>query len=556
MFNKRFAVALAALVAVILFAGPALAQTAKKYAVMPFTYAGPKKYSYFPKAFQASLNNDLEWSGRVVPADDSVVNNIKAPESTGEAINSLRSSGLDYVITGSIAIIDKSANLSINAVAADGSTWEKSSQMGIDEITPWLDEQSKAIQGDLFKRPGYSTAAAISSQTDIQDGVGESPVEVNSAFISADDRYQTDTLNPQFRYEGGTETIGRWRSQTLRYYSTSMVVEDADGDGNNEIFILHSKGIAAYRYNQGQLKLLDNMDMTPNTSFIRLEATDLDRDNVPELIVASYQMIYKKAQHAPEGRVRSHVLSFKNGKFEYLVKDYRKFLGVLRIPPMYSPILVAQDKGSRDFFDPKIEEAYLKDGDIVTGNRISRPEFANIYNMAYLPDGMGFKYVVIDDFHKMRVYGQTLEQLSITDMDTYNTSGIGLEYSERPLGLGGGSMDEMISTYNVPFRMITARLSTKDKYELLVNKDLSIASQVFERFKYFSQGEIHSLVWDGVGMNLAWKTRRIKGQVSDVYLADINNDGEKQLCVLLNTFPGGLGFKKRKTVVLAYDLNM
>jgi len=556
MLNKRFTVALAALVAVILFAGPALAQTVKKYAVMPFTYAGPKKYSYFPKAFQASLNNDLEWSGRVAPADDSVVSNIKAPESTGEAINSLRSSGLDYVITGSIAIIDKSANLSINAVAADGSTWEKSSQMGIDEITPWLDEQSKAIQGDLFKRPGYSTAATISAQSDIQDGISDSPVEVNSAFISADDRYQTDTLNPQFRYEGGTETIGRWRSQTLRYYSTSMVVEDADGDGNNEIFILHSKGIAAYRFNQGQLKLLDNLDMTPNTSFIRLEATDLDRDSVPELIVASYQMTYKKAQHAPEGRVRSHVLSFKNGKFEYLVKDYRKFLGVLRIPPMYTPILVAQDKGSRDFFDPKIEEAYLKDGDIVTGNRISRPEFANIYNMAYLPDGMGFKYVVIDDFHKMRVYGQTLEQLSITDMDTYNTSGIGLEYSERPLGLGGGSMDEMISTYNVPFRMVTARLSTKDKYELLVNKDLSIASQVFERFKYFSQGEIHSLVWDGVGMNLAWKTRRIKGQVSDVYLADINNDGEKQLCVLLNTFPGGLGFKKRKTVVLAYDLNM
>ncbi len=122
--------------------------------------------------------------------------------------------------------------------------------------------------------------------------------------------------------------------------------------------------------------------------------------------------------------------------------------------------------------------------------------------------------------------------------------------------MGPGMGDAKINTYNIPFRMIAASLSKKGKYELLVNKDLSLAAQFFERFTYYSQGEIHALAWDGVGMNLAWKTRRIKGQVSDVNLADINNDGKKQLVVLLNTFPGGMGFTNRKTVVLAYDLNM
>ena len=91
------------------------------------------------------------------------------------------------------------------------------------------------------------------------------------------------------------------------------------------------------------------------------------------------------------------------------------------------------------------------------------------------------------------------------------------------------------------------------KHEVLANKNLSASAQLVESYKYFTQGEIHSMVWDGVGLNLAWKTRRIKGQVSDIALADINNDGKKQLCVLINTF-AGIGYGNRKTVVLAYDL--
>ncbi len=177
--------------------------------------------------------------------------------------------------------------------------------------------------------------------------------------------------------------------------------------------------------------------------------------------------------------------------------------------------------------------------------------------MTYLPDGEGYKYAVLDNFHRLKMYDQTMEKLSSSGDDRYNSSGVGIETSERLAGMGAGtSTDAKIATYNVPFHMVAAKLGKSKKYELLVNKDLSIAAQFFSRFTYYSQGEIHALAWDGVGMNLAWKTRRIKGQVADIALADLNNDGRKQLVVLLNTFPGGLGFSNRKTVVLAYDLNM
>jgi hypothetical protein len=57
-------------------------------------------------------------------------------------------------------------------------------------------------------------------------------------------------------------------------------------------------------------------------------------------------------------------------------------------------------------------------------------------------------------------------------------------------------------------------------------------------------------------MNLAWKTRRIKGTVTDYDVVDLNNDGKKQLAVLVNTYPGNLGVKARKTIVVTYELDM
>ncbi len=554
MLNRRFAIPCIAMLAAILLAAPALAQNAKKYAVLPFSYNGPQKYAYFPKAFQASLNSDLEWVGHAEPASDSVIEGLTTPKSKADAINVLRGSSVDYLVHGSITILDKDATLKMSAIGSDGSFWEQKGQMGIDEITPWLEEQSRAIMGDVFQRPGYSTAEAAAKQTDIADQVA---APTNSAFISGQQgEYQSSSLNPQFRYEGGTENVGRWRSQTMRYFSTSMIVADGDGDGKNEVFILHKTGISAYRYQDGKLAHLETLPLSTSTSYIRLEAMDLDKDEVPELIVGTYQTQYRSQMKAPDGWPKSHILSFKDGKFKFLVKGYKRFLGVLRVPPMYTPVMVSQRKGERHLFHKTITEAYLKEGEVVLGQSIPSPEYGNIYNMAYLPQEMGYKYVVLDDFHRLKVYSQTMERLSSSDDDRYNSSGVGIETSDRPAGMGPGIADEKSSTFNVPFRMITASLSKKGKHELLVNKDLSIAAQVFQRFNYYSQGEIHALVWDGVGMNMAWKTRRIKGQVSDIGLADLNNDGKKQLCILVNTFPGGMGFLQRKTVVMAYDLNV
>jgi hypothetical protein len=551
MHKRPVTTALLVFATILLLAAPALAQGAKTFAVLPFEYNGPQKYEYFAKAIQASLSSDLEWIGRVEPTLKNL-DSVPMPKDKSSALNALRGLGVDYLTYGDIAVLDRTAHIRLDTVSADGNSWTKKGEVGLDEITSWLDSQSKIIQGDVFNRPGYGT----SENAQVADNKAETAAPSASPFIMAgsEQQYQTQALNPQFRYEGGTETTGRWRSQTLPFYSYNMYIADGDADGRNEVFILQESAISAFRFKEGKLQHLNTFELPANVMSVRLEVADLNRDGLPEFIVGAYQFQDQGGVRAPRGFPRSSILSFEGGKFKYVVKKADYFLGVLRIPPTYMPILVGQKKGQRDLFDKHVYEAFIKGDEIETGQTIPVPAFGNVYNLTYLPDGMGYNCVVINNSHKLITYSQTFERLYESD-ETYNSSGVVIETADKMVGMGGGPTEEHGITYNIPFRTITAPLTSDKRYELLVNRDLSATAQVFKNYKYYTQGEIHSLVYDQVGLNLAWKTRRIKGQVADIALADLNNDGNKQLCVLVNTFTG-YGYGNRKTVVLAYDLNL
>lgn len=536
------------LLGLLLMAMPAQAQTVKRYLVLPFQYTGPTKLQYYSKALQADLNNKLEWSGHVQPAAAIDTSKVRRPQSEAGAIQLAKDLGVDYVAWGSTSILDQTATMKLSIQGVDGNKWANTGQMPLSEITSWMRQSADAIMGDLYQRPGYGQSAGQKAEARSELQKNSSPK--GSSFISAtgespSNNYGVKTLNPQFRYEGGVETPGRWRSQTMRYPSANMVVCDGDGDGRNEVFIFGESTLHAYRFENGKLAPLSTFDLPRRFQLLRLSYFDVDGDGAQDIIASGYQ----------DERGRSHIFSFKNGKFEYLVKHVTRFLGTLKMPPTFRPMLVAQDLGNREFFATYMHEAYFKDGEIKLANKIATPAFGNIFNTCYLPDGDSYKICVINDFRRLLTYAPTLERQAQTQ-ESYNTSPIMVEYEDIPIGGGTSPTKGMDSFLYIPIRMVAANLTQKNKFELLVNKDITLAGVVFDRFHQFAQGEIHSLVWDGVGMNLAWKTRRIKGTVTDYDIVDLNNDGKKQLAVLVNTYPGHLGMKARKTIVLTYELDM
>lgn len=542
MFRTITAI-LTGLLLVATFALPAQiqAQGVKNFAVLPFDYIGPEKYQHYGKSVRSVLKSKLNTPGVFEPASESQAALLgeTAPDSSATAVSLLNAADIDYLIYGMISVAGDTAGIEINAQGKTGNLIKKTSEVPHDQLSLELNKLSSQITKELF-----NTASAEASAPATGGG------SANPTFLNAEPTEtsnQSQSINPEFRYEGGAENTGRKQSQGLRFPSRGMAVCDGDGDGKNEVFILGDSKLMAYSFENDRLVLLGEMRFANRLDPLSISSIDSNKDGRAELVVTTFF-----------NNPLSFVYEYASGKFSPVVERSQYFLNVVRMPPNYSPTLTAQRLSTLGGLrSTDAVEAYISKGDIVTGRSIPLPQFANIYNIAYLPQENSYKLLVLDAYNRLKVYTDQMEADSYTE-EAYNSATV-------PIGLGSAVVAGMQSSrdameesyYYIPMAMqVTNMFTDGNKYEVLLNKDVSIASQIFTRFKSFTQGEIHSMFWDGTGMSLSWKTRRIKGTVISYDIVDVDNDGQKELAVLVNTYPGAVAMANIKTVLLVYELDL
>jgi hypothetical protein len=302
--------------------------------------------------------------------------------------------------------------------------------------------------------------------------------------------------------------------------------------------------VHAFRFREGRLQPLGEYDAPARLQCLNISAHDLNKDGMAEIYVSAIE-----SDNTP----KSFVLTMRDDKLVVEQKDIRLFLNVVRTPPEFMPVLLGQKPHSQRIFDADVHEVVRMGGDYTLGKRLNLPTFANVFNFVYLPQGGGeYKIVMVSKRDHLQVYTPGLDKQLTTD-EIYGGSSVGITESTK-----FGAMDDPIAMpniYYVPLPMFPTDLNNDNTWELLVARPISVSAQFFERYRFFPQGEIHSVYWDGVGLSLIWKTRRIKGSVAGFGLADVDNDGGRDLFVAVNTHPGAVGFAQRRSLLLVYPLD-
>ncbi|MEF2146462.1 MAG: FG-GAP-like repeat-containing protein [Desulfovibrionaceae bacterium] len=537
MFNTLKLFTLLAL-ACLLLPGAALAQV-KTFYVYSFQYMGPDKYQHYGKGASSRIKSKLTLPGKFEPATDASALALgpSAPASASQARTLLSGADVDYLVWGAVNVTDAGVALDVSMQTLNGDPVAKHAEVPLDQVTMELDNMAKQLTMIAFNEAGQNDADQ-----------GNDPAAANPAFLNAQtgEQFTATSVNPQFRYEGGAQNTGRWQSQGLRFASRGMAVCDGDGDGKNEIFILGDHVVYAYRYDQGKLAPAGEYPMARMAELISISGLDMDKNGSSELIVTAYR----------DDEPYSTILSYTGSGFKAKRENIHMFLNVVRTPPTYTPTLIGQPKGHRFLMDSSdVTEVHLAGDSVNRGKKIALPPFGNVYNFIYLPEGGTYKVAMLDNLSRVAIYNSEMQPESVSQ-ETYNSSAIPLELPNTIVPGMETRRDRIEQAYYyVPLPMLVTNLMTaSDKHELLLNRDISLAAQVFKRFRTFTQGEIHGMFWDGTGINLAWKTRRIKGTVVDYELADYNNDDKLDLLVLVNTYPGAIQLEYRKTVLFAYDL--
>ncbi|SDL50007.1 hypothetical protein SAMN05660337_3114 [Maridesulfovibrio ferrireducens] len=544
MSFKRF-IAFFIVMISILSAGAAFAD-ARTFAVYPFEINGPAQYKYLSRGVQTMLISRLNWTGHFEPlAASKELGEADIPSSKIEEIKSAQRLGVDYLALGSITIVGKDASVDLRMVDKEGKSWTKSAKTTIEGLIPALDGIATEVKGQLFEKPGSKVATK-------EEKVREEArpqAALNPEFISASTAAvpMQSAINPQFRYEGGTETPGRWRSQSIDFVNRGGFVADVTGDGKQNVVMLSDTEVKVFGVDNQRLTEVASYKYASRANGIKISGIDLGRDGVKEVVLCIIM----------DERPYSFIISFKGNTPKVLVNRFNKFLCAVRIPPNFTETLLGQKLDtSRTFYSKDVTEYMYSNGELMPVRRLSVPAFANVFNTSFLPEKEDYKVLVLNKYGRMTVYNKALEPL-YESQNSYNSVDVKFDSTAKIRGFGSeNKKNKMEHYYFVPMAVTITSISDPTKLEVLLNKDISVASQVFSNYKSFSQGELHSEYWDGVGLSLAWKTRRIKGSVTAYGIADIDNDGEKELYCILNSFPGSLGVRFRKTLIVAYELNL
>lgn len=531
----RFAMRLALMACLMLLAGlqATAAQAAQKsFVLLPFTVNAPQSYGYLSKALPSSLLSKLNRPG----VAQGRVGSAKAT-SAAQAKKAL--GGADYAIWGEVSVVGNDCTVTLHSVDKAGKEWSKTGSGPVSSLNSTAQQLAGALASEVMGMGGAAGGRAAT-------GGRSSDIIVNET--GQNQAY----LNPQFRYQGaGTGDGSRLRSQRIAEAMVDMAVADFNGDGQNEIAVLTDHKLMMFKWGRdGKLNPLQEITINRTNTNFSMRAMDLNRDGAQDLVIATYD--------ENDNRPYSYFYSFKGNRLKECSKRIPYFVSVMKLPPTFAPALVGQGWDSVNLFARGVY-ALQKSGDTYTlGQRINLPEGANVFNCAWIPAGRGNKsdqLIMLTPEERIKVFQGNGNTLIHTTMERFSGSAAGMDHYKSMPGLGVDRNYQLPSRYYAPMRLIVADIGNTGENCLIINKPISTASQFFDRYRYFPQGEIHALFWDGVGLALKWKTRRIRGSVAQTDLADVNNDGILDLVVGLNSSPS-LGVGGRQCIITAYPLDV
>ena len=523
----------------LLMQAPAMAAS---YVVAPFKVSGPQGYSYLGQAVPSMLTSRLFQQGTFEPAarQDAALKE-KAPSSKDAAASMAKKYAADYIVWGSITVMGDQASLDVSALSPNGKVWKKASTSPVNALISGLQNVADSVNIEVFGRTDVAPAAAAGG-----------PASPNSAFMMNETHGNVSTsgtyLNSSLRYQGEESAASQIRSQMLKYECFGSEIADIDGDGKNEVLMLAKRKLYAYTWN-GEKRLT------------QIAEYDLPAVMTPVLVrffkeADGKRYIILTGSDENDRTAFSEVLTFSNGKFRPAVKFIDRYLNVVNMPPHFKPILIGQDPDRSKTVGGKVYEMQIVDGRLVRrGNIVNLPKNATVFNFAWIPaaNGKGGDHVVtVTETENLATFNTKGQPLAVSQ-DVYCA---GTTYILGDRGIGGLSAheDDEIMSY-VPIRLVVVDLDRDGRYEVLAVKPVTTAGKLFTNYRTYPQGEVHALIWDGMALDLLWKTRRIKGTVCDVTVADADNDGRLDLVVTVNSFGGVMSGTNTRCALFIYPLD-
>jgi len=536
-------------------------------AVLPFSVHSAENIDYVRQgvgdmlASRISVSEKLEVIGRDLLFDALKITAGKELTPTdvhavGKKVNA------DFVVWGSITKIGSS--LSIDGkmldIAANKSALNITAQCPtMDEVIPKINDFAQRITAHILGA-SPQTISALPAAREVIVSRPPSPqaareAEIISGMGGGRKGTFTSSINPDFI--NAAQPLNRktfWKSQQFSNEFRGMDIGDVNGDGLNETVIIDPHNVFIYRKTGNDFRLIQQISGKSYDYYVSVDVADINGNGIKEIIVSSYT----------GQQVDSFILEFRNGKFEKIASDLPWFMRVIDNGSGI-PLLLGQRRGLGMPFDTPIYEIVWKNGQYVEGPKMRIPQGLSVYGLTMDRLGSSGPEKIIalnsDDYlcifeqtdkplSKIAVFGGSSESLWKSD-EQFGGSNTYIEPMSRG-GFSENKSEDADLIHYINLRIVTYDTNKDGKREIIVVKNLSSASRMFQSLKLFTAAEVYNLEWEGMGMVENWRTKKISGYVADYQFKDIDNDGENEVVLALVLSVGGS--IRDRSVIVTYSL--
>lgn len=322
---------------------------------------------------------------------------------------------------------------------------------------------------------------------------------------------------------------GVWVSPAVKESLVGVEVGELDGDGKLETALLYAHRIDITRFADGNSETVAQVDLGTGRKALAIDGADLNGDGKMELYITA----------AFDDRLSSMIVSGGADGYQVRKNNINYYFRNVELPGE-GQVLLAQGMGDEhQDFAGAIFRVHGNGSDIQQGAKVEVPNPIRLYSFAPLTaTGSG---------------GDSIAYLSHLDnLQIYSPSGEKLwEGSERM----GGS-EEFITRVDPSKRpqdgdntrdaYLQARLGRGDAGEILI--PVNEGDWFRARGKTFRKSKLTAMVWNGQELLEAWHTREQNGYMADFRLADIDNDGQKEVIMAINGASTGLLGARRSSL--------
>lgn len=499
--------------------------------ILPFQIHAEKDLSFLKKGISAMLSSRLASEGRVKLVNAAEILQATAEPATEAAALALGENlNVDFIAFGSVTIFGDS--ISTDARFLDVRTKKPAvvfnqSGKSHDDVIFHINLFADEINAEVF---GRKPTVAQARRPEPSRPVDESRRNPEAVFRESGGAGQDYGMEP--RAERSPADFSMWRSQNLSMNIKSMAVGDVDGDGNNEVVLLSDDLLAVYRFTGGRFQKLAEIKGETSVVFVTVDVADINANGKAEIFVTAEDL---KGEHTTyiTKRLRSFVLEWSGKDYVRIDDNLHWYFRVIQSVER-GQILLGQKRGFDTAFSSDVYAMAWNGSTYEPADRLPLPKGANVYSFTY-GDAMNSGAEMILSFSEkdlLRLY-HSPDNMEWESPDPLGGSTLYFESPSKSL------IDHEHKPRSEPHflaqRIVVTDIDQDDKKEIIVaNNQIGMIGKIFDRVRSFKSGQVECLFWDTLGLYPKWKTRSVSGYISDIAVADFDNDGAKELvfCVV------------------------